>query len=128
MCLFCAQFISRLVIDFEFHLGSFGHWWFCRKIYSGRVQISIFLCHGRCWVWKTGESTYICIYWCMFTSELEEILEMIVMDELQKITVSQFQQIRCCLNSSHSQVKTSLKELCLLNLLTQFSCHVSLIN
>ncbi|KAJ6909274.1 hypothetical protein NC652_020306 [Populus alba x Populus x berolinensis] len=42
------------------------------------------------------------LFW--FASELEEIFEMIVMDELQKITVPQFQRIRCCFNSSHSQV------------------------
>ncbi|KAJ6986781.1 hypothetical protein NC653_020118 [Populus alba x Populus x berolinensis] len=60
--------------------------------------------------------TDLCIQWLLFVafycvslpfrfaSELEEIFEMIVMDELQKITVPQFQRIRCCFNSSHSQV------------------------
>ncbi|KAJ6372215.1 hypothetical protein OIU76_026657 [Salix suchowensis] len=61
----------------------------------------------------------------MFISELEEILEMTGMDEFQKIMVPLFRRIRCCLISSHYQVKTALNEPCSLNLLTQFSSHIS---
>lgn len=40
----------------------------------------------------------------MFISELEEILEMTNMAEFQKIMVSLFRRIGCCLSSSHYQV------------------------
>lgn len=40
----------------------------------------------------------------MFLSELEELLEMITMDEFEKVMVLLFRRIACCLNSSHFQV------------------------
>ncbi|KAK1384277.1 Serine/threonine protein phosphatase 2A regulatory subunit [Heracleum sosnowskyi] len=39
----------------------------------------------------------------MFLSELEELLEMITMDEFEKVMVLLFRRIACCLNSSHFQ-------------------------
>lgn len=40
----------------------------------------------------------------MFLSELEELLEMINMEEFEKIMIPLFRRIACCLNSSHFQV------------------------
>ncbi|KAJ4837589.1 hypothetical protein Tsubulata_009695 [Turnera subulata] len=40
----------------------------------------------------------------MFISEMEEILEMMPMDEFQKVMAPLFRRIGCCLNSSHYQV------------------------
>ncbi|KAK7411245.1 hypothetical protein VNO78_02678 [Psophocarpus tetragonolobus] len=40
----------------------------------------------------------------MFISELEEVLDVTIMSELQKIMVPLFRRIACCLNSYHYQV------------------------
>ncbi|KAL8094108.1 serine/threonine protein phosphatase 2A 57 kDa regulatory subunit B' kappa isoform-like [Apium graveolens] len=40
----------------------------------------------------------------MFLSELEELMEMISLDEFERIMVPIFRRIRCCLRSSHFQV------------------------
>ncbi|KAK1382788.1 Serine/threonine protein phosphatase 2A regulatory subunit [Heracleum sosnowskyi] len=40
----------------------------------------------------------------MFLSEIEEILEIIDMDEFQKVMALLFRRIRCCISSSHFQV------------------------
>lgn len=44
----------------------------------------------------------------MFLSELEELMEMISLDEFERIMIPIFRRIRCCLGSSHYQVSSCL--------------------
>ncbi|KAJ6986506.1 hypothetical protein NC653_019882 [Populus alba x Populus x berolinensis] len=56
MCLFCAQFISGLVIDFEFHLVIDD---FAGKFILVGFRYPFFLSHGRCWRLKDRFSANI---------------------------------------------------------------------
>ncbi|CAA0821341.1 Serine/threonine protein phosphatase 2A 57 kDa regulatory subunit B iota isoform [Striga hermonthica] len=52
----------------------------------------------RCWPITSSQKEV------MFLGEVEEILEMIGMDEFQRIMVPLFGRIKCCINSYHFQV------------------------